>query len=264
MPILSLDDYISSTKQRVIYNRTTSRTSTNNTPWEVMDLAGQPGAGTLAGTSTTTGVVPTSATAGFPSLTAFTGTKGYLTGLEVWAPVAMDVAIYDVLWKAGAYAFNAATSGNTPTSYSGRVPGGTDFRGLELWMEAVTAFTGNPTVQVTYNNETGTTGRSTGAVALGLAPTLGRMTQLPLQSGDSGIQGVTGVTATVATVGTFNLLVMRPLARVRIPAANFLQKLNLIDLGCPEVFATSALMPVIIPDSTSTSNPWVAMEISNK
>lgn len=145
-----------------------------------------------------------------------------------------------------------------------RVPGGTDFKGLELWSEAVTAFTGNQVTTVTYIDQDGNAGASTGAVGPGAAPIVGRMHNFPLAAGDCGLQGVTGVVGTTATAGTFNILVLRPLAKVRIPAANFLVKLNLMDLGCPEVFADSALLALPTPDSTATSTPWVALEISNK
>lgn len=264
MSILSLDDYLAAQKQRVIISRTASITAVAAMQFENFHLAGNPGAGTLAGTSTTTGVVPTDATAGFPVINAFQGgATGYLTNLEAWAPVAMNLTIYDCLWKAGAYAYNVNTTGNSPTSFSSRVPGGTDFKGLEIWSEAVTAFTGNQVTTVYYNDQDGNAA-NTGAVGPGAAPILGRMYNFPLATGDCGVQGITGALGATATVGTFNLLVLRPLAKVRIPAANFLQKMNLYDLGCPQVFADSALMALPTPDSTATSTAWVALEISNK
>jgi hypothetical protein len=265
MAINSPADYLAAKKQRLIIQKTASITAVANTQFQNFHQAGNPGAGTLAGTSTTTGVVPTDATAGCPIINAFDGgAKGYLTNLEAWAPVAMNLMIYDCLWKAGAYAFNANTSGQSPTSYASRVPGGTDFTGLELWLEAVTAFTGNLSCAITYTDQDGNTGASTGTVGTGAALIVGRMFNMPLASGDTGLQGVTGVVGSVASAGTFNVLVLRPLAKVRIPAANFLQKLNLYDLGCPEVFADSALMALPTPDSTATSTPWVMLEISNK
>jgi hypothetical protein len=59
--------------QRVRQLKTATRTSVAAIPFSVFDLAGDPGAGTLAGTSTAVGVVPTDATAGAPLINAFTG-----------------------------------------------------------------------------------------------------------------------------------------------------------------------------------------------
>lgn len=264
MAILTLDDYLAAKKQRIVLNKTASITAVGANQSEVMHLAGNPGGGTLAGGSTSTGAVPTDATTGFPVINAFDGgATGYLTGLEAWAPVAMNLTIYDMLWKGGTYPFNSTVNGQTSTSYSTRVPSGTDYNGTELWAEAVTAFTGNATITITYLDQGGAAG-TTGAVATGIAPIIGRMIQFPLAAGDSGVSGITGSLCTVSTVGTYNVLVLRPLAKVRIPAANFMVKYNLMDLGCPRVFADSALIALPTPDSTATSTPWVNLEISNK
>lgn len=269
MAILTPADYQAARKQRAVLNKTASITAVAAQMFDNIAQAGNPGAGTLAGGSTTTGVVPTDATAGYPIINAFdAGAQGYLTNLEVWSPVAMNLCIYDVLWKAGAYAYNVSTSGNSPTSYASRLPFLEDdvtrnYNGLELWVEAVTAFTGNLSANITYNDENGVSS-STGVISTGAALIVGRMFQMPLASGDSGIQGVTGVVGSVATAGTFNILVMRPLAKIRIPAANYFQKLNLWDLGAPEIFADSALYAFPQPDSTATSTPQVTFEIASK
>ena len=196
MAITTLDQLIAAAKQRVPIKKTSARTTIANGWFSLFDVAGDPGAGTLAGTSTTTGVVPSDATAGTPIINAFGGgNTGYLQNVEYASTVACRLMIYDLLWKGGAYAFNASTTGQTPASYSARVPGGTDFTNTEIWVEQVTAATGNQAVNVTYINQSGTTGRSTGAVGIGAAPTLGRMWPLPLAAGDTGVQGVTGVVA---------------------------------------------------------------------
>jgi hypothetical protein len=180
------------------------------------------------------------------------GANGHLINVEYSSVVASRIMVYDLLWKGGAYAFNASTTGQTPGSYSARVPGGTDFTNTEIWVEQVTAATGNQAVNVTYTNQSGTTGRSTGAVGIGAAPTVGRMWQLPLQAGDTGVQGVTGVVGTVATVGTFNVLVIRPLWTGRVPIANYADLHDYLRVGMPRVFDTSALQICINPDSTAT------------
>lgn len=264
MAISTLDNYIGSAKQDLQFYKSTSRTTVANGWFSLIDIAGNPGAGTLAGANTANGVVPTDADAGFPLINAFGGgSVGYLANVDASNTVACRMMLADVLFKAGAYSFNANTTLATQPSYSSRVPGGTDYTGLQLWVEAVTAFTGNLSIAVTYTNQSGTAGRTTGTVATGLAPTVGRMIQLPLQAGDSGIQKIESVVATVSSAGTFNLLVLRPLWRGRIRVANdqIVHGLDLI--GLPVVYDNSALQLYVAADSTSSGLPEVSFEICN-
>jgi hypothetical protein len=264
MAITTLDGYIAATKQNITHGKTASRTAVAGIPFSVFDLAGFPGAGVLAGTSTTAGVVPTDATAGTPTINAFGGgATGYLSGVSFGSTVACRIRICDLLWKAGAYPFNAAVALSLQPSYAGRVPGGTDFKGTEMWLEAVTAFTGNQSINITYTNQDGTGGRSTGTIATGTAPIVGRMFQLPLQSGDSGVQRVDNVTSTVSTVGTFNVLVLRPLWEGRVASVAAGDVHDLIRTRMPQVFADSALYIQIIPDSTATGIPSLLYEVAN-
>ena len=263
MSIATLDQFIAAARQRVPLTKTMSRTSVAAIPFSVFNLAGNPGAGTLAGTSTSTGVVPTDMTDGFPVLNAFgSGAKGYLGRIMAGSSVACTIRIYDMLWKGGAYAYNAAISGQSPASFASRVPGGNDFKGLELWLEQVTAATGIQSVAVTYNNQDGVS-HTTPVQSQGTAGIIGRMTQIPLYAGDSGVQGVTGVAGSVATAGTFNILVLRPLAEIRIPVANMCDVQDLLKTGLPEVFADSALFFTVTSDGTSTGVPFVSMDIVN-
>lgn len=253
MAINNLDDWIAAAKQRVTWQRTwTSRTTVAGFPFSLIDLAGKPGPGTLAGTNTTNGVVPTDATAGFPLINSFGGAKGYLSSVDFWSTVIQRFMLHDLVFQAGAYSFNASQTLSSQPSYSGRMPGGTDYSNTEIWFECVTAFTGNPTLTVTYTNESGVTGRTTGAVAFTYAPTLGRLQQLPLQAGDTGVQKIESVTMTVATAGTFNINVMRRLWANRVQIAQFGDTDDMLKTGLVEVFDTSAFYLSAQPDSTST------------
>lgn len=264
MAITTLDGLIASTKQRVRYTKTATRTTVANGWFSLIDLAGQPGAGVLAGTSTTAGVVPTDVTAGYPLLDAFgAGNSGYLGRVAFGNTVACRIAIFDRLWLGGAYAFNANTALTAQPSYAGRVPG-TNYAGLEIWCEQVTAATGNQAVSVTYVNEGGTGTRSTGAVGIGAAQTVGRCWQLPLQSGDSGVQRIDNVTGSVATVGTFNVMVLRRLGEGRIGVANGLDRQSVIDVGALlQVYTDSALYVMIAADGTSSGTPDVDFQVVN-
>jgi hypothetical protein len=263
MAITTLDGLIAAAKQRVQIVKTASRTSVGGAWFSVFDQAGNPGAGTLAGANTTTGVVPTDATAGVPIINAFGGgATGYVTGVEFASSVTCRVMLFDLLWKAGPYAFNASTTGQTPASYSARVPGGTDFTNTENWLEQVTAGTLVQNVNVTYINQSGTAGRSTGTVATAVN-IVGRMWQLPLQAGDSGVQGVTGVVGSVASAGTFNILVLRPLWVGRVIVANAGDIHDYLRVGMPAITAEAALGIAVLADSTATGLPEMMVTIAN-
>lgn len=249
--------------QRLRIFKTATRTSVAVIPFSIFDLAGEPGAGTLGGTSTSAGVVPTDATAGCPVVNAFTGSNtGYVTRFEASSTVAGRVSLYDMVFKAGAYSFNANTTLSSQPSFSGRMPG-TNYAGTELWLETVTAFTGNQSIAVTYTNESGTAARTTGTIATGVAPTVGRLLRLPLQAGDMGLQKVESVVSTVSSAGTFNVLVLRKLAEARIRIANDAAFQGPDLTGLPILFADSALIAIVNADSTSTGLPELVVDIAN-
>lgn len=264
MAITTLDQYIAAASQRVGIIKTASVTAVALIPTQVLQAAGNPGAGVLAGTNTANGLVPDDTTTGFPSINAFAGgTTGYISNISFGSTVPCRITLFDCLFKAGAYAFNANTTLASQPSYSGRVLGGTDFTNTEIWIEAVTAFTGNQSIAVTYTNQAGTTARTTGTIATGVAPIVGRMLQLPLAAGDTGVQKIESVVSTVSTVGTFNVLVLRRLWTGRVIVANSGDTHDFLKTGMPIIFATSALMPIVQPDSTATGLFELVAEVIN-
>ena len=261
MAITTFDGFIGSSKQYASIAKTASRTSVAASWFSGFDLAGNPGAGTLAGTSTAAGVVPTDATAGFPTLDAFGGgATGYLAQVDFGSSVACRLKLYDCVYKAGAYAFNANTAVTSP-SWASRMPGGT-YGDTQIWLEQVTAGTGIQNVAVTYTNQDGTGSRSTGTIATA-ANIVGRMWQLPLQAGDTGVQAISNVTGSVATVGTFNILVLRPLWSGRVKIANDGDVHDLAKTGMPVLFSDSALLLTVAADSTATGIPELELVIAN-
>lgn len=264
MAITSLDGLIAANSQRLTYLKTASRTSVAAIPFSVFDLAGNPAAGTLAIGNTTTGVVPTDAVAGYPTITSFGVNDGYISNIQFGSSVACRMTIFDCLYSVGAIPFTAATTTlSSQPSYASRVLGGTDFTNTEIWIEAVTAFTGNLSVAVTYTNQSGVTGRTTGTFATGAALIVGRMAMLPLQAGDTGVQKIESVTPSVATAGTFNVHVMRRLWQGRVRINNDGDVHDFTKTGMPQIFDTSALRFVIQSDSTATGIPEFQLEIVN-
>jgi hypothetical protein len=263
MAITTVDGIVAAPVQTVIFNKTATRTSVAATPFSIFDLAGNPGAGVLAVGNTTTGIVPSDAQVGVPVINAFVGANiGYINKVDFNNTVASRLTVYDRLFSAGAFAFNAATTLATQPSYSARLPN-TDYKGLQIWIECVTAFTGNMSIAVTYTNELGVTARTTGTIATGTAPTLGRMIQLNLQAGDLGVQKIESVTATVATVGTFNVHVLRKLWNGRVKFANDGDVHEFTKTGLTQVYTDSSLFYVVNADSTSTGLPMIDIDIIN-
>jgi hypothetical protein len=263
MAITSLDGLIAANSQRLTYLKTASRTSVAAIPFSVFDLAGNPSAGSLTQGNTTNGVVPTHLTNGYPRFTSFGGNTGYLSGVQFGSSVACRMTIFDCLFTAGSYTFNTPVTLLAQPSYASRVLGGTDFTNTEIWIEAVTAFTGNLSVAVTYTNQDGVAGRTTGTYATGAALIVGRMAMLPLQAGDTGVQKIESVTPSVATAGTFNVHVMRRLWQGRVRINNDGDAHDFTKTGMPQIFDNSALRFVIQSDSTATGIPEFQLEIVN-
>lgn len=263
MSINSLDSYIAAAKQRIQFVKTTSRVTIAAGWFSIFDLAGAPGAGVLAGVNAASGVVPDDTVAGYPPVNGFGGgAQGYLSKVEFADTVACRISIFDRLFVAGAYAFNAATALAGQPAYTARLPSA-DYKGLQIWAEAVTAFTLNQTWTVTYTNENGVAAHSTGAVGIGAAPTVGRCFQLPLQAGDAGVQMIESVTGLVGSAGTANIMVLRPLWSGRVPLANAGDIHDLLKTGLPQIYDNSALYVMINADSTATGIPELMMEAAN-
>jgi hypothetical protein len=271
MAITTIDGYVAASKQRIPLVKTASRASVALIPFSVFDLAGDPGAGVLPGTSTSAGVVPTDATAGCPVINFSTGV-GYLTKMEYGNTVIGRINVYDMLFKAGAYSYAAGTTTlSSQPSYLGRTPDGVA-NGCEIWIEVATAFvTGTAwQVQITYTNQAGTPGRTSiiSAAMAAAALTLGKMFQIALQAGDSGVQKIESVIVTnggtAMTAGTFNVLVLRTLTNdLRIRIANEGGVYDLLSTGMPILYSDSALIMTIIADSTATGLPHLCLEIAN-
>lgn len=257
MTIINIDGLIAAVKRNVVIQKTASRTAVANIPFSVHDLAGSPGAGTLAVGNTANGIVPDDTIAGYPAL-ATPASNLYLNRVSAKSSVACWLDVYDCLFSAGAYAFNADTTLASQPGFSGRVPNGS-YNGLELWLEAVTAFTGNQSVQINYLDQDGNAG-DTGVVATGVAPIVGRMLMMPLAAGDSGIQRINRVRSSVSSAGTFNVHIMRWLWGCRVNGANQGAFDNLLKTGLPEIYGTSALRLVVTADSTATALPALRLE----
>lgn len=275
MAITSLDTYIAGQRQRIGWYKSASITTVANIPFTLFNQAGNPGAGTLAGTTTASAILQDDTIAGYPFIQFTTG-GSYLSKVEFGNSIACRMRLVDVISKGGAYGF--ATGTTSITSYpdiSGRAPDFTTVLAVwgqrnEIWVECTAAFT-NATawqVQCTYTNQSGTTSRSTiiSTAQAAAALTAGKLFQLALASGDTGVQKLQSVIVTNvgATAGGFNLLIVREIwssGRVRI--ANDGDIHDMLKTGMPLIHNTAALTVWVQTDSTASGTPELFFEIAN-
>jgi hypothetical protein len=269
MAITTLDGYIGSSKYRLTWMKTGTRTLVAAMPYTLFDIAGSPGAGTLAIGNTANGLVPTDATAGYPVIPTFSGNTGYLSRVEFGSSVPCCFDLYDRLFACGAYAYNSATTSlSAQPSFSGRLPNAGIYTGLQVWLEVVTAMTSATawTVHITYTDQDGNTGIASPDLATMAAAALpiGRMYQLSLAAGDSGIQKIESVVVTTggATAGSFNLSILRPLWFGRVICANGGDVHDLLRTGFPKIFEDSALYVVLYADSTAVGLPDLTFQVA--
>jgi hypothetical protein len=264
MAITSLDDYIASNKQLTMRKATSAVTSLAAYITDMIAAPGLPGGGVLAGTSTTAGVIQTASLSGYSQIATFASSyAGYISRFNAYNSVASNVMLVDVLWKAGPYTGSSTTALTGQPTWETRIPNGTDYRGLEIWMEGVTASASNFSVQVGFVNQDGVA-TVTSVYATGAILGIGRCNKIPYSAGSSGVQMITTVVGSLVSTGTFNILVVRPLLVVRIPVPYAMVNLDMFGTGMPRIYDTSALALFSRPDSTSSGLPEIEMEISSK
>jgi hypothetical protein len=272
MAITTLDGLISSRKQQLAYLKTTSVTTVAGIPFTLIDRAGFPLAGSLNPSNTTNGVVPTDATTGFPDVQDAAGSNLlYISRVYVQAPVAMAIWLYDVLFWAGQTTI--PTSGTTTValtsrpSFTSRIPylaDGTtrDFSSVSLWIQCSTA-TGNQahSVSIDYLDQGGGAG-NTGTVSTQNF-TVNRLLPCPLASGDTGVSDLTGynVNGIASATGSVSVMAMRSLGQYRVisPSGNLYGPDY---TGMLQVFSGSAILAVCVADSTSSSTPFINIEVA--
>jgi hypothetical protein len=261
MAISTLDGFIGATKQQLCISKVVSRGAT---AWgSVFDMGGNPGAGTLAAANSANGVVPTSATAGFPTLAAFGGSAtGYLAQVSFGSSSqATRFKLFDMLFKAGTYAYNSGTTNLTSQpSYSARCD--SNYSGTQIWIECTTATSGSPTFTIGYTNGAGTSGRSTGAVSLSTL-TAGSMVLAPLQAGDSSVSKIDSIVTASGAAGVFNVLVLRPLWAGGVPVTNQRAVHNIASTNMPVIYPSTAFYLAVVGASAITGFPDVDLTVVN-
>ncbi len=262
MAITSTDQFWGAARQGIPFGKTQAQTSVASQWTSVFDRQGNPGAGTLNPGNTANGLVHTDATAGYPSILAFgAGNEGYLSKVDFGNSVACRIAVYDRQFVCGAHVFNANQALTSQPDFSSRVPNG-DYGTTELWYEQVAAGTGVQNVNVTYEDEGGSS-KSTGTIAAPGAMAVGRCFQLPLAAGGKTLKKITNVVGTVATAGTFNIMILRELWSGVMRFAGDGGTHGPLETGMREMFEGMAVYMLVAPASTNTGVPDVKFQIKN-
>lgn len=224
---------------------------------------GNPAAGNLTIGNTANGLVPTDATAGAPIIAAFTGANtGYLCSFLATSTSPVQVVLYDRLFHVGSISAASAvtTTLTTQPSFAGRVPG-SNWGECEIWVEINVLIPATATtVVVNYqdgNNVAQNATQMQGASLTG-APTK-RMIPFALANG-TGVQRINSVTvATPAASGSFNVVVLRTLARHNVNAANIADaRQDFFRLGGQTVYTDSCLALMVLGVSGTASGSVLA------
>jgi hypothetical protein len=259
MSISTLDDYIAASKFSYNVTKTASLTTTGNNRYNTYHLAGNIPAGTLAGTSTTAGVLITSSTAGFPGLNSIGNTSGYITGLEIIRDTSGIIILQDLIVKLGVYAATADSASITMVTHSRWY---LDYTSIAMAIEVVTALSG--TISITVDYVDGLDTALSTSFTLSGTNEIGKVIAIPLSS-SYGVKSITGLNCSgVGGGGTFNVIVYRDLLALRaLTAALEPVVLNLIQTGLPVIYPTSAINLVNIPDGATTGKASVSFEVSD-
>ena len=269
MAITTADGWFAAAKQKLLMAKTAAATTVAANPFSLWNRAGNPGAGTLAVGNAATGVLFDDTVAGAPLLRAFGGgATGYLAAGRFRNTVAGSLILYDRLWGAGAVLMTSLATTNfaSQPSYAGRLPGGNDYGNIDILLELTTTVSATATtVSVGYTDEAGTAGRTTGASASLSGFATPRCVIMPLQAGDKGVQKIDSVTVggTVASAGAFNVIAARRLAVFDIRVANSMDLQSWDAIGGPQLFETSCLWMVGVPDGTTSGGPTLDLDIIN-
>lgn len=270
---LTLDKLIGAYRQRLSLMKNQSGTVVAGHPYTTHDRTGMPINRALAVGDVTNGLSPIDTDTGFPVIEPPQGSnKLYLSKVEVGAPVAMSVWLFDVLFWAGATTI--PTTGTTtvtlgsPPSFTARVPFMADgstraYHEVSLFSFPSTAGSAHAhSISIDYLDQGGAAG-NTGNIVTNAIP-VNRLLAHPLAAGDTGVSGITGykVNGVTSATGAMNIMAARSLGRYRTLGG--LSAIYGPDYtGLPELFGTSAILIVVMADSTASSTPYINIEIAH-
>lgn len=188
-----------------------------------------------------------------------------ITHFEASAGTAMaQLILYDRLVHVSGIANNS--TGNKDVG-SATLPRYTDGKGVQVWLEYTTAGTTTATVVnlASYTDDAGNPGQTGGnftapATAMVLNSMIG---PLPLATGDLGVQAVQTLNVTTAsTNGVVQLILMRPLASLYVPANQLAEKDTVLQFtSLPQMVDGASLCLMYRTTATTAINLYGSITI---
>jgi hypothetical protein len=229
MALTTLDDLIYADKHIASVQKTSTSATQVAGNWATyFAVSGVPTAAlaspsTVAVGGSSAGVIPAKNAAGYLSpITPNGGESAYVVngsfanslGVQVM-DCGMIHMLYAKLWHVNVTPLTALGTAtiSAPPSYSGLLLN-PDYIGTMIVLEVTTAISATATtIAVTYTNQAGTTGRTTGASPSLSGFAAARWVVMPLQAGDTGVQKIETIIVggVVATAGAVNVSVIYPI-----------------------------------------------------
>lgn len=220
--------------------------------------AGQPGVGSVVLGQAAAGVVPLDSDSGYQTFTNPGAGNSYLAGVSGISTVSGMINIWDNVWcwGSGGSGWNVTTTTAQSTTAPAALtrPDSTG-KDTEAWLHVLaTLGVGAATPVLSYTDESGNAGATSGTLASTSSFIIGSMIQFPLAAGDSGVRSIQSLTLTTTmTSGTAAIRIMKRVASLPV-IANVGFKYDAFDLGMPIISNDAALMVGITAAST-TSGP---------
>lgn len=222
---------------------------------------GTPGAGSFAVGNTTTGVVPTDATAGAIAFdSASSGNELYVLRAGGYATQQGVLTIYDRVWHAGSF---TPTSGSYAGFDGSTVPNRPTDGAFDLFAEINTGLSAAAhTLTVTYHDQSGGTGKS-GTIVLAASAPQGRLFRATLAAGDTGVRRLTALSGSASPpTGSFNLFLARRILDLdSLVASAPNDPRDFASIGMPRVRDDACLFGVWW-QTTGTTAPTVALNMT--
>ena len=225
--------------------------------------AGQPGVGSVVLGQAAAGVVPVDSDTGYQTFTNPGSGSSYLAGVSGVSAASGVIVIWDNVWTWGSggsgWVVTTTTAQNTTAPAALTRPDSTG-AGTEAWLHILaTAGAGAATPVISYTDQDGNAGATSGTMGYAASSIIGSMYNFPLAAGDTGVRSIQSLTLTTTmTSGTARVCIMRRLAVIPC-VANVGFKYNAYDLGLPVVSNDAALMVSILPSSTASGPTQLEM-----
>ncbi len=220
--------------------------------------AGQPGVGSVVLGQAAAGAVPVDSDVGYQTFVNPGSGNSYLAGISGVSAASGVIVIWDNTWVWGSggsgWSVTTTTAQNTTSPAALTRPDSTGVN-TEAWFHVLaTMGAGAATPVLSYTDESGNAGSTTGTLGYSATSIIGSMYQFPLAAGDYGVRSVQSLTLTTSmTSGTAAIRIMRRVATIPC-VANVGFKFDAYDLGMPLISNDAALM-VGVQSSSTASGP---------